>query len=91
MPVMENALVTRRIGSPALREASLADVVIRRSSHAIKACLANIATVPTGHPIREGRDPVPPLTLSAREPMTDLGFFGASFASGFVIFFGMIV
>jgi hypothetical protein len=88
---MENALAPDLVRSAAADEASLANVVIRRSGHAIKACLANIATVPTGHPIREGRGPVTPVALRTREPMTDLGFFGASFASGFVIFFGMIV
>lgn len=88
---MEKALAPERPCPFERGEASLADVVIRRSGAAIQACLANIATVPAGHPIREGRQAVPAVIPPAREPMTDLGFFAASFASGFVIFFGMIV
>lgn len=70
--------------------ASLGDIAIRRSGEMLHACLANIATVPDRHPIRSGFG-MPHEETGAREPMSDLAFFGASFASGFVIFFGMIV
>lgn len=73
------------------RYAALTAVAIRRSGRAIRACIANITTVPAGHPIRDGREAPPPLPPAPREPMTDLSFFGASFASGLVIFLGMIV
>lgn len=42
------------------------------------------------HPFRQT---LPPMTVEmppAREPMTDLAFFCASFVSGFIIFAGMI-